>query len=233
MKTSLWLILTFAVSGMLSIASSASARPSYAGAGGAIPEPPFFDSQPWGAPGQYFESMINVTDSFSIADVTVSLTGFAHGWQGDLWMRLIGPDGSTSINLIQRAGQGTSTFGFSNNFVGTNSYSWSDAGATSTAFSSPTNIPSGVYRAFSNSNANLTFANSPGPGPATNTLQSFQTIFGGMNSLGNWTLRITDFGNDDIGTLNGWTLNLTEVPAPGAVALLALAGLAPRRRRVC
>lgn len=56
-----------------------------------------------------------------------------------------------------------------------------------------------------------------------------------MSSVGGdagvWTLRIYDWASGDTGSLGGWSIDVTHVPAPGALALLGLAGLVSGRRR--
>ena len=64
-----------------------------------------------------------------------------------------------------------------------------------------------------NGNINVTFKDGSGPivcaSPTTGTYNPVQSLapFMGKPKSGNWTLRVTDFFNGDIGTLNSWSVN--------------------------
>lgn len=187
-----------AASAGLALAASALAGNSYNGAGFAIP-----DNAPAGA-----NSVINVADSFAIANVSVTLNNLTHTWAGDLIATL--SNGATTVTLFSRPGQvGGTGFGSSSDFGG--NYTFADGGADLTAALGGGGafvIPSGTYA----------------PAGAL-------SAFNGQNSAGNWTLSISDNAGGDLGSLGSWTLNLTAVPTPGAAALLGLAGVAGLRRR--
>jgi len=53
----------------------------------------------------------------------------------------------------------------------------------------------------------------------------------GPIAAGNWALNIRDGVGGDGGAVGQVTIQYTEIPAPGALALLGLAGLVGRRRR--
>jgi subtilisin-like proprotein convertase family protein len=196
---------------------------SYNGSGGAIPD---------ANPLVPLVSTINVPDNVTVADLTITLNGFGHTWQGDLWARITAPDGVTTMDLFRRAGQGsTSLFGFSNNFSTFNTYVFSDAGATSTYMASPATIPGNTYRAYTNPGANITTTNATGPGVPTQVLQSFSSTFGGTAAQGVWTLRITDMSSGDAGSLGSWTLNITPAPEPTIFSFAGVGLLALLRRR--
>jgi uncharacterized protein (TIGR03382 family) len=149
-------------------------------------------------------SSIAVGDSFSIADVSVTLNSITHTWVGDLTIAL--SNGSTTVNLITRPGFTGTGFGSSGDLNGT--YTFAVAGAAfPTTLTGTQVVPAGTYAA---------------PGLAG---------FIGQNSAANWTLSVQDSAGGDTGSLSSWTLNLTPVPTPGAAALLGLAGVAGLRRR--
>ena len=66
--------------------TAAAQAQSYSGSGGAIPN---------ASPLVPLVSTINVPDNVTVADMTISLNGFGHTWQGDLWARITAPDGVT------------------------------------------------------------------------------------------------------------------------------------------
>ena len=226
--------LAVAATMLLLAAPTADAAPvlfTGTGPGGTIP-----DGSGNNVPGAAFTSVIAVPGAYagSISAVWVEFDGLAHTFVGDLWVRLIHPDGTTSIDLLSRPGRGSgSTFGFASDFVAVNSYAFSDGGSPLFDVLQPGVIPSGVYVPSSNPNH-----------PASNLLayaytpQSFAAVFGGMSAVGNWTLEITDWAGLDTGSLSGWTLNVEvdQVPEPSTLALVglgcvALVGRVRARRR--
>jgi MYXO-CTERM domain-containing protein len=150
-------------------------------------------------------SDIVVADSFSIADVSVTLNNITHTWVGDLTISL--SNGSTSIDLIARPGFTGTGFGSSGDLNG--NYSFATGGAAfPTTLTGTAVVPSGTYAPIGD-----------------------LSLFNGQNSAGTWTLSVADAAGGDTGALGSWTLNLTPVPTPGAAALLGLAGVAGLRRR--
>lgn len=184
--------LALAMSAGLVLTAAASARPSYNGGGGQIPDLSSVSSN------------VNVGDAFSVTGASVTFSGLAHTWVGDLQITLT--HGATSISLINRPGFTGTGFGNSADFSGANAYGWADGGLAFPTVSPPTVIPSGTYA----------------------PVNAF-SAFNGQSSSGVWTITITDNAGGDTGQFNGWTLTL--VPTPGAAALFGVAGLAGLRRR--
>ena len=56
-------------------------------------------------------------------------------------------------------------------------------------------------------------------------------LIAGKDITGDWKLIIVDAAGGDIGALVEWSLDFSVVPAPGAMALLGLAGVVGGRRR--
>jgi len=207
---------TFVFGGMAAIAiASAASATTYTGAGGTIP-----DNAPAG-----FSSIINVTDEFIVKDITISLVGLNHTWVGDLVVSITKMDGGSNPSqfLFNRVGKTVATTGFgdSSNLGGTYSFNdsftgnlWTAAGGGGTDFT----IPGGNYFASGALSANQVL---------------LKPTFQGLNGAGMWKITIVDGAAGDTGSLGSWTVTFekTPIPAPGALALLGLAGLAGGRRR--
>lgn len=195
-------IITLAAATLLSNATA----PVYVGAGFVIP-----DNTPAGG-----SSSVNVAEAGNLVSVKVTLTGLVHTWVGDLTATLTNSNGTASI--FAQIGRVNTGFGDSSNFNGnytfddaSNNDIWAAAAGGGTDFV----VPPGTY-----------FAS--GANAATKVLM-FTNLQGNVN--GNWTLKIVDAAASDTGDLVSWSLDFEYVPAPGALALLGLAGLAGRRRR--
>jgi hypothetical protein len=63
--------------------------------------------------------------------------------------------------------------------------------------------------------------------PRTDMLESFV----GLNPNGNWTLFVADLNQNGAMQLDSWGLDVTPIPEPGTLGLLALGALALLRRR--
>ena len=195
----------------LGLAGVASADLSPVGAGGAIPD---FAG---GLPG-VFTSTVNVAAAGPLASVNfVNLNSLSHTWVGDLQVTLTAPNGD-NMNLFSRVGCVGAGVGNGNNLLGNyvinqGSPMFSPAGA----------VPAGTYGQTLNNDP--TVAQTGGVDPDT------FAVFAGDNVNGIWTLTIRDFAGLDVGSLGNWQFDYTLVPAPGALALLGLAGLVGSRRR--
>lgn len=162
---------------------------------------------------------IEVLDAGTIgAFEGLTLTGLNHTWCGDLQITLIAPDAS-SISIVDRIGYTGSLFGDSSNYFGNYTFlnGGADLWALATAQGNGTgfNIPSGSYVA-------------SGFGGTAVDLNAF---FLGKSAQGTWTLSITDFESGDFGNLGSWSLNMSVVPSPGALAALGALGMFRRRPR--
>ena len=158
-----------------------------------------------------------------IADVNVDAI-ITHTWQGDLWVEVTAPSGTT-VGLMNRPGStgafGGGPFGFDQNNIGNPgtgaSFIWDDE-ATQT-YDTPTIqqlSPTGSWR-----------PDGAAVAPAMNALSALD----GQNKVGIWTIRVRDVAAADIGSLNQFSLNISNVPEPATLALLGLGGLALIRRR--
>ena len=147
--------------------------------------------------------------------------GPEHTWVGDLSAVITHNDGSTSVSadLFRRVGQTSAGVGFGNSNDMNGTYRFSDSFATA-FWNTPAvggNVTAGDFRATTN-----LFNGAAGP------VVNLNAIFAGRSLAGTWTLTVADHAAGDTGSVTGWTLT---VPAPGALALLGVAGLAGSRRR--
>jgi hypothetical protein len=154
-----------------------------------------------------------IGDSGIIQDLDVTTLWASHGWAGDINASLTHVDSGTTVLLFNNIGG--PGYGDSSDLVG--AYRFDDASPNNiwTAAAGTTGpIPAGTY-----------FASGVGG------VQTFLSAFNGENIQGTWRLNITDtFPAGTPGTLTSFTLHAT-VPAPGALALLGLAGVAAGGRR--
>ncbi len=190
----------------ISLSAGLSAATTYGpGSGGPIPDAPGQN-----VPGAPFTSDIVVNDAFTVVRAWATID-FSHTWAGDIIATL--SNGSTSITLINRPGQGGAGAGDSSNFAG--AYTFIDGGAdladAADAIPGGATIPVGEYAAAGG---------------------SLNATFGGMSSAGTWTLTMTDNFALDTGEVFSWSLTLDPFPSPGAAALFCIAGVvcAVRRR---
>jgi len=188
-----------------------------------------FGALPDNIPGGVTRDVIVPDDGTQLKDVAISVTwGTAtvagnrkHTWAGDIRMVLTHVETNRSVVIMDRVGQvvGTPTgVGDSSDLAGT--YNFVSSGgasfaAAATAAGATVNIPTGNYAPFS--------INS---GLSANLLDFLQGP-----KAGTWRVTISDNAGGDTGEVLGVTLTLFNVPAPGAAAVLGLAGLAGLRRR--
>ena len=156
----------------------------------------------------------------SIGTVTVTLD-LSGGFNGDLYAYLAGPGGQLSV-LLNRVGVSNtaSQFGYSD---GGMNVTFSDAGANNIHYyqtvpgyslNGTTWQPDG-RNLDPQSNPNLIGAASP---------STPLSLFTGTNPNGTWTLFLSDVSAGAQSTLLSWDLDITTVPEPSTLALMA-AGL--------
>ncbi len=154
----------------------------------------------------------------TIADLDVDLI-IEHTWQGDLIIELEHVDNKTRIRLMDRPGapQDNDPFGWSSDNLGnpaTGEKFFFDDEAPN-PYDTPHHSPSGIE-------------NPVGPyQPDTDPLSNFD----GKDKRGTWRLWVSDNAAGDQGVLLNFSLHFVNIPAPGALALLGLAGLVGTRRR--
>jgi len=151
-------------------------------------------------------SSLTVNEAGLIATMDYVYIDISHTWVGDLLITLSGPGGA-SVALINRPGVPANFFGNSDNLDGV--YFFEMGGLVFPEDASEAGlVPQDIYA------------------PVDNFSRFFNT-----QKQGEWTLTITDFAGGDSGVLRGWGFGVTNIPAPGALALMGLGGLAAARRR--
>ncbi len=219
---------TFCLSATLALAclsatGIASAIPSHpnvdytyttgSGLGLAIP-----DNDPTGV-----SSTISISDDFTISKIAI-LVSMNHTWVGDLIFTLTGPDGTT-VTLANRPGDPAVDFGDSSNLSAAypiifNDPEWQTPAEDLGAGCPDTDSIIGV--------------------DCTRKVRSEDYLagaFGGLSTLGDWTLTVSDNANADTGTINGWLIAVqvpSAVPVPAGVWLFAsglFALMGARRKR--
>lgn len=149
-------------------------------------------------------STIFVPDAGLIDTFDYVFVDISHTWIGDLIIQL--EHGNNVVRLINRPGFTGTGFGSSSDLAGV--YTFVPGGPAFQTASSPAIVPPGAYGPFDSFDA-----------------------FHGKPKEGEWTLRIIDHAGGDTGVLRGWGFGVTNVPTPGAAALLGLGGLIAARRR--
>ncbi len=163
-----------------------------------------------------------------ISDIDVTI-GMSHTWVGDLTIKLVSPGGMV-LTLLSRPGfdeladDGTGCCGDSSDLGFAFAITYDDASPNSAELMGST-ISSGLIGDPANGSPDNYFPN-PGAGPGVALAD-----FNGLNAVGSWALYIGDGAGGDTGILDRWSLTITTLPAPGALALLGIAGLVSRRRR--
>lgn len=152
-------------------------------------------------------SVITVTDVGIIDTLDYVEIDISHTWVGDLHIRLDGPGGA-GVVLLDRPGVPASTFGNADDFDGVYRFEMGGLVFPELAGAAGGVIAEDIY------------------GPVDSFDRFSQQI-----KHGDWTLTITDNAGGDTGVLRGWGFGVTNVPTPGAFALLGLGGLAAARRR--
>mgnify|MGYP003668086501 CR=1 FL=1 len=148
-----------------------------------------------------------INDTGMIDGLTIELD-IEHTWIGDLIIQLTGPDGFTTITLMDRPGAPSSTFGNSGDLVFGVPLIFDDAAATAAEAAN---------------------------GGGTYAPDGLLSTFIGSDLAGTWSLSISDNADADQGNLRSWSLNVdvTSVPEPEILALFGfgLIGMGALRRR--
>jgi subtilisin-like proprotein convertase family protein len=165
----------------------------------------------------------------------VGLNDFSHTWAGDLTIALEHKDTGTTVVLVNRPGMGDDVDG---DGIGDGFDAWPGEGCCGDSSDFGGNY---VFRD-GGDNLNQALAAIGGaeilddsvayaPQGTPTMGQGSLDAFVGEDKFGLWSLRVYDGAAGDVGSLGNFTIGFFNVPAPGALALLGLAGLVGRRRR--
>jgi subtilisin-like proprotein convertase family protein len=190
MLRSVWLLAA-----VVAVAGACLVAPALAGAATFSNGTPI--TIPAGAPGTTigpatpYPSAITVSGLKGIVtDVNVTLNGLSHSFIADVGVLLVGPTGENVV-LMNFAGSGPSS----------STLTFDDAASASLPFLGP--LPTGTYKPTS-FRAN-TFS-SPAPGaPYGSALSAFDDT----DPNGTWRLYVQDFDAVDVGSMGGWSLDIT------------------------
>jgi len=193
------------------------------------PGGPIADSPGSPNPGPPLVIPFVVTQLGTVSHVDLTLTGLTHSWAGDLVATLSGPGAAPTADIMRKLGASSSgSLGDSTNLGG--NYRFIDTGVDPVpqlvALGSTVSLPSGDY-----------WATTLGTNTTSGNKVNLDSVFGGINATGTWTLTITDTAGGDTGSLTEATLNVVSaggaVPEPATIGALGLSGLGflVRRRR--
>src|SRR5262245_30633973 len=142
-----------------------------------------------------------------VADLNVSVFDLFHSFSDDVDILLVGPNGA-NVMLMAGAGGSTALLDFDFTFDDQASQMMPNTNPPLTA---GTYLPSNYEP--------LQGMPLPAPGgPYGNSL----SVFNGINPNGDWKLYVADDGSGDTGRMEGWALEFTMVPSPGAMGLLMI-----------
>lgn len=161
-------------------------------------------------------------DGRSVGSVnSVTLSNFTHTSLGDLVITFEHVESGSSVILTSPPDSRSSNFNGTYTFLvnpGLQTIDEATSGQNS-AF----NLPSGNY-------AMSAYGGGAGIGPRTNFAG-----FSGINLNGTWRLTIEDFAEGDTGAVGGWSFDVSAVPEPTSMLLIAtvlgIGGFRMRRKK--
>jgi hypothetical protein len=169
----------------------------------------------------YASGTISIAGSgATIASInSVTLTGLTHTWVGDLEIDLWNPVTNLFVDLTMPPDGAWSNFNGTYTFVVNPGLPTVDEAVDGQ--DDLFDLPSGTY-------AISTYGGGDLPGPRTD----FST-FTGLALDGDWVLEVWDYAGGDTGGVASWSMNVTPVPEPATMGVLAfgVVGLLAKRRK--
>jgi subtilisin-like proprotein convertase family protein len=149
-----------------------------------------------GAPSDPYPSWITLSGlAGTVSKVTVTLNSFSHTFPDDVDVLLVGPGGQKLL-LLSDAGSATDAVNANLTF--------DDAAAGMIPDNGP--LVSGTFKPSNYATGDVFPAPAPaGPYPDPQLL----SVFNGTNPNGTWSLYIVDDAGADVGSITGWSLNIS------------------------
>jgi subtilisin-like proprotein convertase family protein len=169
--------------------------------------------------GSPYPSQIEVGLSGAISSVSITLHGFSHTFPSDVVLLLVGPGGETFFP-INRVGGGDP--------VSNLEITLSDDAGSQVPFT----LVSGTFKPTARIGDVTTLPPpapaGPHPTPLPVGIDTFESVFGGRNASGVWSLYAVDPFIGDGGSISGgWSITVTTASEPPPTALR------PNQREVC
>lgn len=163
-------------------------------------------------------------DGRSVASInSVTLSNFTHTWIGDLVITFEHVESGSSVILTSPPD------GRSSNFNGTYTF------LVNPALQTIDEASLGQSDAFDLASGNYAIS-SYGGGTAIGPRTNFNS-FAGINLNGTWRLTVEDFVGGDSGAVGGWSFDVSAVPEPASMLLIAtvlgIGGFRMRRKNFC
>lgn len=197
-------IFAIAASSTFSVAGQTT-FPANAGTLGAVADGPAAQCGTAGPNKDVTFTVSGISGAPSAVSANFTFGAPVHTWRGDITATLIAPNGASHV-LFGRTNSTTAAgCGSPNDLAGP--YTFNDTGLTTWWTIAGTPTPTGTYR-----------TTTPGGSAAGGTVTTMNPAFAGIpTSNGTWTLRFTDAGGGDTGSVSAANLTLTAGGPPAPV----------------
>jgi subtilisin-like proprotein convertase family protein len=157
-----------------------------------------------------YPSEINVSElGTSVTDVNVTISGLSHSWPDDIGLLLVSPTGQSAILMTDSGGSDVTP-------VSNINLTFDDAATTALPDSGPLTSDT-TYKPGQGTIADrggcLAPVSFPAPAPAS-PYGTTLSVFNGSDPNGIWKLYVIDDGSQDVGTITGWSLDISTTTVP-------------------